>query len=57
MIQCKGEGAGSCKRCEDMGKWNRNWMCFLYNVEGMEGCYCYNCAKELEGDNDQKKGN
>ena len=44
---CKGEGLGSCKRCEDNGKWNRQWMCFLYRIEGLEGCYCSNCVKEI----------
>ena len=28
--KCSGEGQGSCKRCSDNGKWNRQWMCFLY---------------------------
>lgn len=48
--RCEGEGQGSCKRCSDRGLWNRNWMCFLFEVEGFEGCYCSNCVKEiLEG--------
>lgn len=50
MEQCKGEGQGSCKRCEEKGKWNRMWMCFLYTVKGHEGCYCYECAKKLESE-------
>lgn len=45
--KCKGEGQGSCKRCSDNGKWNRMWMCFLYKIEGLEGCYCDDCVKEL----------
>ncbi len=48
IIQCKGEGQGSCKRCSDKGKWNRNWMCFLYKVEGREGYYCADCVKEMQ---------
>lgn len=48
MKKCEGEGLGSCKRCEEKGKWNRQWMCFLYTIEGLDGCYCYECAKELE---------
>jgi len=44
---CEGEGLGSCKRCEDKGKWNRQWMCFLYRIKGMEGIYCKNCVKEI----------
>ena len=48
ITQCPGEGQGSCKRCSDNGKWNRNWMCFLYKIEGREGCYCEDCIKKLK---------
>ena len=47
VTQCKGEGQGSCKRCNDYGIWNRQWMCFLYEIEGYEGCYCSYCAEEI----------
>ena len=47
VTQCKGEGEGSCKRCADNGKWNRSWMCFLYKIDGYDGCYCSNCVKEI----------
>ena len=47
VIQCKGEGQGSCKNCSDNGKWNRTWMCFLYKIEGYEGCYCQDCVNEI----------
>ena len=47
VTQCKGEGQGSCKRCVDNGKWNRSWMCFLYKIDGYDGCYCSNCVKEI----------
>lgn len=47
VVQCKGEGQGSCKRCIDNGKWNRMWMCFLYEIEGLDGCYCSDCVKEI----------
>lgn len=47
ITQCKGEGQGSCKRCLDNGKWNRTWMCFLYKIEGYEGCYCSECVKKI----------
>lgn len=43
MKQCEGEGQGNCKKCGQ-----RSWMCFLYEVDGAEGCYCLECAKELE---------
>ena len=47
ITRCRGEGQGSCKRCNDNGIWNRNWMCFLYRIEGREGCYCEKCVKEI----------
>lgn len=46
--QCKGEGLGSCKRCDAKGKWNRTWMTLLYKIEGMDGCYCSQCVKEIK---------
>lgn len=45
--QCDGDGLGWCDRCEESGKWNRNWMCFLYEIEGKEGTYCSSCVKEI----------
>lgn len=48
ITKCTGEGQGSCKRCLDNGKWNRMWMCFLYEIEGYEGCYCADCVKEIQ---------
>ena len=50
ITKCKGEGQGSCKRCSDNGKWNRHWMCFLYHIEGYEGCYCRDCVKEIQAE-------
>lgn len=51
VTKCKGEGQGSCKKCFDEGKWNRNWMCFLYHIEGYNGCYCYDCVKKIVQNN------
>lgn len=51
ITQCKGDGQGSCKMCLDNGKWNRTWMCFLYKIEGYEGCYCSECVKKIMEDN------
>lgn len=48
ITPCEGEGAGSCKMCTDNGKWNRNWMCFLYRIEGRDGCYCSDCVKKIK---------
>lgn len=50
--QCSGDGQGSCKRCADNGKWNRNWMCFLYKIDGLDGCYCDKCVEEIMIGND-----
>ena len=50
VIHCTGQGQGSCKRCEDKGIWNRTWMCFLYRIEGLNGCYCEKCVKEIAGE-------
>ena len=51
ITKCSGDGQGSCKRCSEKGKWNRIWMCFLYKIEGFDGCYCYDCVKELQNGN------
>ena len=51
VIKCDGNGQGSCKRCLDKGKWNRMWMCFLYHIEGYDGYYCHDCAKEILKEN------
>lgn len=48
--QCEGNGQGSCRRCTLNGKWNRTWMCFLYKIEGLEGCYCSDCVEEYKRD-------
>ncbi len=42
--------------CTDNGKWNRNWMCFLYEIEGHEGCYCSECAKKIATGEGYKPG-
>ena len=61
IIQCTGEGQGSCKRCLEKGIWNRKWMCFLYEIEGYEGCYCSDCVEEIkkerERNGEKKSGN
>lgn len=48
ITKCEGEGLGSCKMCEENGKWNISWMCFLYNVEGYEGHYCFDCVRKIK---------
>lgn len=48
MQQCNFEGQGTCRICESTKGFNRYWGCFLYKVDGYDGCYCYEHAKELE---------
>lgn len=31
--------------CSDNGKWNRTWMCFLYEIEGYEVAIVLNVLK------------
>lgn len=50
VIRSKSDGQGSCKRCSDNGKWNRMWMTFLYQIEGLDGYYCFDCVKEIVKD-------
>lgn len=50
MKRCKGNGDAICKTCWDTGSiliahWKK---CDLYMVDGYEGQYCYEHAKELE---------
>lgn len=47
ITPCTGEGQGWCRRCLEKGKWGANWMCFLYKIEGYDGCYCLDCVKEI----------
>ena len=44
----KGEGQGQCALCKKRGKWNVQWMCFLYKIEGREGVYCRECKNEIK---------
>ena len=61
ITKCTGEGQGSCKRCSEKGKWNIMWTCFLYEIEGYEGCYCSDCVKEIKKERERngkkKSGN
>lgn len=54
IMQCKGEGQGSCKMCSDNGRWNRSWMCFLYRIEGYESCYCSECVNKIREEHADK---
>lgn len=47
ITQAKGNGQSQCRRCKERGKWNVQWCCFMYEIEGKEGHYCKNCADEL----------
>lgn len=53
IVQCEGEGQGSCDTCNEQGIWNRKWMCMLYNIaeDGKiidKKCYCREHAKEAK---------
>ena len=47
VIQCQGEGAGTCRRCLNKTGWNQSWMVFLHKIKGLDGCYCSKCVKEI----------
>lgn len=47
ITQAQGNGQGQCALCKKRGKWNVQWMCFLYEIEGKDGVYCKNCVDEL----------
>ena len=54
VTQCVGEGQGECKRCAELKGWNRYWTCFLYKIEGRDGCYCRDCVKAIEEEEHEK---
>ena len=54
VSRCTGDGQGSCKRCFDLGKYSRTWMCFLYEIEGYAGCYCSDCMNVILSECDVK---
>ena len=58
ITQAQGNGQGQCALCKKRGKWNVQWMCFLYEIEGKEGVYCKDCVDELRIQNvvRRKKG-
>lgn len=47
VINCHGEGMGTCRRCLNRTGWNMNWMTLLYKIKGLDGCYCSRCVKEI----------
>ena len=54
ITQAQGNGQGQCALCRSRGKWNVQWMTFLYRVEGKDGVYCKRCVDELKGEEDEK---
>lgn len=46
--RAEGWGQGQCALCAKRGKWNRQWMTFLYEVEGKDGVYCEKCVKAMK---------
>lgn len=55
-----GEDRDSYKRCLDNGEWKVSWMCYLYSIEGHEGCYIatgyhrVDCVKAIEEEQGEK---
>lgn len=50
MVEIKraeGNGQAQCKGCKDKNKWRVQWVTQLYEVEGKEGLYCFDCVKEI----------
>lgn len=45
--RAKGNGQAQCRGCKNKDKWNVQWCDFLYEIEGKEGLYCFNCVKEI----------
>lgn len=49
-----GNGQSSCYGCEQKGKWNRNWITFLYEYDGE--LWCEDCLIEkLNKENQELK--
>ena len=57
MIKANGYGQSECYKCKQEGKYSLTWTSFLYRIENdnFEHLYCYDCAKELEGDGNGNK--
>ena len=53
ITQAKGEGQSQCRRCKELGKWNVQWCCFMYEIEGKEGHYCRECMEEIKKENNE----
>ena len=47
ITRAQGDGQGQCALWKKRGKWNVQWMTFLYKVDGVEGVYCKSCANEI----------
>lgn len=48
ITRANGWGQGQCVLCAERGRWNRQWMTFLYEIEGKDGLYCENCVKAMK---------
>ena len=52
--QCDGEGHGSCRRCLANMGWSIMWMCFLYHIDGIDGCYCGDCVRSIAAERNEQ---
>lgn len=41
-------GQSQCRRCKMLGKYNVDWTCFMYKIDGLDGHYCFDCVKEIK---------
>lgn len=49
---------GNCIRCKSLGRWSLNWIAFMYKIEGKDGLYCWECARKIkEEENEKNKTN
>jgi hypothetical protein len=47
ITRCTGNGQGECTRCKQLKGWSREWMTFLYKIEGRDGLYCGDCVRQI----------
>lgn len=42
-----GDGQCECARCKQLKGFNRHWTSMCYEIEGLDGCYCWECLAAL----------
>lgn len=46
--KAEGHGQSECRRCKELGIWSLTWTSFLYTLDGHDGYYCWEHARELQ---------